>query len=61
MLHYRFLIDISVNNYNLPRSLKGGVRTYTGSASGATFITVDHNQLAPSLKAPVHLKNGVWN
>ena len=25
MLHYRFLIDITVNNYNLPRSLKGVV------------------------------------
>ena len=24
-----FFIDITVNNYNLPRSLKGGVRTYT--------------------------------
>ena len=25
LLHYRFLIDITVNNYNLTRSLKGGV------------------------------------
>ena len=25
MLHFRFIIDIIVNNYNLPRSLKGGV------------------------------------
>ena len=25
MLHYRFLIDTTVNNYNLPHSLKGGV------------------------------------
>ena len=29
MLHYRFLIDITVNNYNLPRSLKGGVHVST--------------------------------
>ena len=25
LLHYRFLIGITVNNYNQPRSLKGGV------------------------------------
>ena len=25
LLHYRFLIGITVNNYNLPRSLKGDV------------------------------------
>ena len=23
MLHYRFLINVTVNNFNLPRSLKG--------------------------------------
>ena len=28
MLHYRFFIDITLNNYNLPRSLQGGVSTY---------------------------------
>ena len=26
MLHYGVLIDITANNYNLPRSLKGGVQ-----------------------------------
>ena len=28
MLHYWLFIDITVNNYNLPRSLKGAVHTY---------------------------------
>ena len=27
VLHYLFYIDITVNNYNLPRSLKGAVLT----------------------------------
>ena len=39
MLHYWLFIDITVNNYNLPRSLKGAVPDIVRSEAHAILLS----------------------